>query len=195
MPVPTPHDTELYTLGSGIGYFGKWSGSTPPVFAALAGFTDVGNIVDLSLTPSTEVLEHFSTRSKAKSLDKEATLQKNMEMTIELDEISVENFRSFLMGTISATNSRRIQILQNSNQEYAFYFVSDNEEGENFKLFVPKMKLTPNGAASFIGDDWMTLAMTGKALADETNNPTEPFGHLEFQTTTSTTTTTTTTAP
>ena len=95
MPTPTPHDTELYTLGSGIMYVDAWSGSTPPAFPPT---TDVGNVVEFTLEPTQEVLEHYSTRSKTHKKDKIAVLRTGGTGTITLDEVGVLNFQKFDKG-------------------------------------------------------------------------------------------------
>jgi len=190
MPVLEAHDAQLYTLGSGILYIDAWSGATPPSFPPS---TDVGNCPDFSLEPTKEVLEHFSSRSGAKTLDKEATLRKGFTATITLDEFSVNNLKMFMMATLTTIKggAQRLDILQASDVEYAVYFLSDNEEGPDYKVFLPRCKLSPNGALGFISDDWNTMIMTAKGLADETNSPDYPLGYVEFVTTTTTTTTTT----
>lgn len=186
MAVPTGYDTDLYTLGRGVLWLGAWVGTTPPV---IGDYTDVGNAPDCSLEPTEEVLDHFSSRSGTRSKDKQTSLESGATVLFTIDSISVENFRLFLAGTTD-TRGITISINQNLSAEYGMRFISDNAEGQNYRLEIWKAKIRAAGAYGFIAEDWAALSFTAEVLSDSTNHTTSEFGDLTFVTTTTTTTTT-----
>ena len=186
MPNPTGYDTELYTLGRGILYLAEWSGSVAPV---IGDYEDVGNAPDLSLEPTEEVLDHFSSRSGKKNKDKQVTLESGATVLFTIDSVSVPNFQKFLSGTLHA-NGHKIHINMAASSEYGIRFISDNAEGQNYRLEIWKAKIRAAGAYGFIADEWGTLSYTAEVLDDSTNHTTSYFGDLTFVTTTTTSTTT-----
>lgn len=185
MPVPTGYDTELYTLGRGILYLAAWVGSTPP---SLGDFRDVGNAPDVSIEPTEEVLDHFSSRSGRRSKDKQVTLESGATVLFSIDTVDVPNFQLFLAGTLHA-NGHKIHINMAPNTEWAVRFISDNADGQNYRLEIWKCKIRAAGAYGFISDEFATMAYTAEVLDDSTNHATSTFGDLTFVTTTTTTTT------
>jgi len=183
---PTGYDTELYTLGRGILYLAAWSGSTPP---DLADYEDVGNAPDVSLEPTEEILDHFTSRTGKKTKDKQVTLLSGATFLFTIDSISVPNFKLFLSGTLHSSG-HKIHINMATAAEYGFRFISDNAEGQNYRLELWKTKVRAAGAYGFISDDFGALSYTAEVLSDIANHTTSYFGDLTFVTTTTTTTTT-----
>jgi len=186
MGVPTAHSTLLYTLGRGILTIGEWTGVTPP---AGGGYYDVGNCPSFSVEVTEEKLEHFSYRSGTRVKDKEVSLETGYTVSFQLDEVSVKNLKNFLKGVLSGENI--LYANQNLDQEFALKFVSDNPVGPDQKWEFWRCKLSPDGALSLIGDEWLTLSFTAEGLADSENHASSPHFTVTFATTTTTTTTTT----
>jgi len=188
MANPTGYDTELYTLGRGVLWMAPWVGSTPP---AIGDYEDVGNAPDISIEPTEEILDHFSSRSGRKNKDKQVTLESGATFLFTIDSISVPNFKLFLAGKLSTTQPNKIHINMASSLEYGLRFISDNAEGQNYRLELWKAKVRAAGAYGFITDDWGSLAYTAEVLSDSTvGHELTLFGDLTFITTTTTTTTT-----
>jgi len=180
---PSP---ENYMIGKGVLSIAKWNDGV------VGAYADVGNCPKFEYEPTEQSIEHFSSRKAVKRLDAETVILSGYNVNFALDEVSVENLRMFLKGTMSG--SRIIYANQNTNQYYALKFVADNPVGPNCNYEFWKVKITPNGAFSLIGDEFTVLNFNGKGIADDTNHSTSPFFTATFDTTTSTTTTTTTTA-
>jgi len=174
-------------IGKGILSIAKWEGGV------VGAYADVGNCPSFEYEPTEESKEHFSSRSAVKELDAETVVMSGYNVKFALDEISVENLRMFLKGTMSG--SRIIYANQNTNRYYALKFIADNPVGPNCNYEFWKVKVTPNGAFSLIGDEFTVLNFSGKGMADRANHASSPFFSATFDTTTSTTTTTTTTSP
>ena len=191
MPVSNNPSTTLYSLGKGIINIAEYNDND-----VLGEYVDVGNAPEFNLELSEEKLEHYSSRSGAKTKDEEVTLQVGYTVNFVLDEFSVANLVKYLRGTLVGT----YQITANTslNTKFAVKFTSDNAHGPNNIWVFHKCTLKPNGALNLISDEWNTMPFTGEGLDDTSNNPTSPYFTVEFQTTTTTTTssstTTTTTA-
>lgn len=180
MAIPTSPSTALYTLGKGILYIGDWSGETAPTYPS--AYVDVGNCPSFEVEVTEEKLDHFSSRSGTRVKDKSVILETGFTVTFGLDEISVKNLQIFLKATLSGTTVLYANTVL--EKEYALRFVSDNPSGPNEEWVFWRVKLSPNGAFSLIGEEWSTLSFTGEGLADTTGHPTSPYFTVTFSTTT-----------
>lgn len=181
----TSPSVDNYMIGKGILQIAKWNGGV------IGSFVDVGNCPKFEYEMTESAIEHFGSRKGLKEQDQETVIQSGYTVNFTLDEISVENLRMFLKGTLSGT--RVIYANQNVNQQYALKFIADNPVGPNCNYEFHKCKLTPNGPFSLISDEYTSMSFSGKGLADNAGHATSPFVTATFDTTTSTTTTTTTT--
>lgn len=179
-------NTELLTLGKGIVSIAEWSGGSP------GAYRDVGEAPAFNVELSVEPLPYHSGRSGTRRKVKEAVLETGYTINFDLSEIGTKNLEMFLMGTRDGT---KVHALTNAGvrREYAVKFVSDNPEGPNGTWEFWKAKVRPNGAATLIGEEWMTLPHVAEGLADAANHPESPFFDVDYATTTTTSTSTTTT--
>jgi len=82
--VPTPPSTTNYRVGG---------------HKVILGGIDLGNIPDISIRPQATILDHFTRRSGARILDKQAVTEKRLSFTIKLDEHAVEVYQKYFMAT------------------------------------------------------------------------------------------------
>ena len=178
MAVAAAHSTTLYTLGRGILSIGEWSGETPP-----GVYTDLGNAPSIEVEVTEETLDHYSSREGLKLKDKKVVLETGYTVTFDLDEVSMNNLKIFLKGTIDGN-----VIMANTalDQEYAIKFVSNNAAGPNETWEFWRCQISPGGAFSLIGDEWLTLSFSAEGLADTDNHATSPYFNVAFATTTTT---------
>lgn len=66
------------------------------------GFFDVGNCPEFTLTPSTEFLEHYSSRTGLRSLDAKIPIEQKMDITFKVQEFNEANGLMALQGTAAA---------------------------------------------------------------------------------------------
>ena len=182
---PENPSTELYTLGKGILQIAEWSGGSP------GAYSDVGNCPKFEAEISVEKLPHFSSRSGAKSKDKVATIERGYKVNFDLDEKSAKTVAMFLMG---AVDGNTIHALTQTDLEYAVKFKADNPVGPNDIWEFWKCNISPAGAVSLIGDEWLTMSYTGEGLSDTALHSSSPYFDVTGTTTTSTTTTSSTTS-
>lgn len=89
--------TRNYFLGRGVVQFSILDGNDCP-----GPFRDVGNSCSFNLNASTEVIEHFQCRNRVRSKDLELISEISYDISIELDEYSLENLG---ITTLSTANS------------------------------------------------------------------------------------------
>lgn len=177
--MPDPHSVLNYTIGKGILSIGEWNGATPP-----SSYEDMGNCSSIEMTPTVERLPHYSSRASFKTKDKNPVIQQEYSLTFVADEMAAKNLNRFLLGT--RTNNV-IAGLQNTDQEYAIKFVSNNPLGPNQTWEFWKATLAPNGALQLIGDEWMSMTFLAEGLADTANHASSPYFTVTYVTTTTTT--------
>lgn len=101
MPGPTTTGkpkTDDYNLGRGILYFAP----IDAVSGRPKDFRDLGNAPAFTITSDTETLQHFSSRSGLKTLDKEVTISRAMSAGFSLDEWNNNNLADLLSGALSS---------------------------------------------------------------------------------------------
>jgi hypothetical protein len=121
---------------------------------------DLGNCPKFSFTPEIETLEHFSSREGVKTRDKKVVISQKASLSLELDEITVENLELALLGdTTGATGSREVQIFANSQIDGQVKLVGSNSVGNTFTHRFKSVSVTPDAEVDFIGDDWAVLSL------------------------------------
>lgn len=90
MPISSPDN---YSILKGKLYFKK-VGETQ--------WTDLGNAPEFTYEPTVETLEHFSSRSGVRSLDKVAVTQVGANLSLTLDELTADNLKLALLGSSAA---------------------------------------------------------------------------------------------
>jgi len=179
----TAPNTDNYAVGKGKLYIATWTGSTP-------SYSEMGNCPSIEVEPTLEKLPHYSSQSGYKTKDKNPITQTDYNVNFDCDEITTANLSKFLMGTQSSeSNGPTILGLQASDTEYALQFVSDNPVGPDYIWTFHKCTITPNGAISLIGEEWMAMSYTAEGLADTANQASSPYFNVRAHTTTTTSTT------
>lgn len=72
------------------------------------GFFDVGNVPLIEFTPSTEFLEHFSSRSGLRSLDAKIPIEQKMDISFRLEEFNEKNGEMAFSGAAAAYTNASI---------------------------------------------------------------------------------------
>lgn len=179
----TPPNPLNYQIGKGVLSIAPWTGVASPAYV------DVGNAPSVSFELTEQSIEHFSSRVGLQEQDAETVIQTGYTLSFTLDEISIENMRMFLKATLSGKT-----ILQTNtavNGYYCIKFKAANPVGPNIDYEFWKVKLTPGGAFSLIGQEYTTMSFTGKGMSDRATHSTSPFFTATYGTTTTTTTSST----
>jgi hypothetical protein len=164
--MPTPPNTENYTLGKGRLSIAEFSGGAP------GAYYDAGNAPSVEVEPTTERLPHYSSRSGAKLKDKNPVISNDYSINITLDEMATENIQKFLLASLSGGI---INMFGNVEGEFALRFVEDNPAGPNRIWHFWRGTLAPNGPMQLIGDEWRQMSYRFEGLADSVNHPLHPY--------------------
>lgn len=83
-------------------------------------FRQVGNATAFTLNLETEKLEHQSSRSGVRAIDREIILQQKIGLTLTIDEVTnFENLANFLSGTATANNTNQASQATLTDEETA----------------------------------------------------------------------------
>ncbi len=166
---PTAHSTDLYTIGKGILKFDRFDANGLPT-----GLRDLGNAPNFTLTPTEEIIEHFSSREGIKTLDLEKSLSRKINGKFTLDEYDQDNLRLALFGV---TGSFSIKLLQAGVIEGQIDFTGTNEVGPKYHVEIWKAKLRPTSDVNFISEGWATIDFEFTVQKDE-GHPGEEYGRI-----------------
>lgn len=92
---------EDYNLGRGIVYFASLDSNDLPS----GGFRDLGNAAEFNVNVETEKLEHQSTRTGLKTIDKEVVVSQKIGLAVTFDELNFQNMALFFSGSSAAESN------------------------------------------------------------------------------------------
>jgi hypothetical protein len=165
------HDLGLLRLGKGIVKFDRFDKDGLPT-----GLRDVGNVPSMTLTPTEEVIEHYTAREAIKNLDAIIPLSRKIIAKFTLEEFDRENLRLALFGE---TGSYAIRGLTAGTIEGLLDFMATNAQGPKFHLQMWRARLKPTGDIGMIDDTALgKMEFEFTALNDVTNHPLSPYFDL-----------------
>jgi hypothetical protein len=95
MPFNSPlTSSQNYVFGRGVCYFAEFDADGNPM-----GERDLGNVPGLTLTVTSEVAEHFSSRSGIAKKDLTTVVSVAFNAAVAIEDFSAENFALFLGGS------------------------------------------------------------------------------------------------
>lgn len=118
------HKTTEYAIGRGILYLAtdRDANGRPK------GYSDRGNVAELTCNIDEETLEHISTRAGLAVQDAEVSLSKKLQGTFVLENFTLDNLALFLSGVLS-------QVVKSSTPVVGVANIKDIKLGEWFDLF------------------------------------------------------------
>lgn len=133
----------------------------------ILGGLDLGNVAGFGIDPSNvEVLQHFSSRTGARKVDRQVVVQKRMTFRATLDEHQADLYAKYFMG--AAKTSDRVLPLTNPLAETNCVITYLNESGTIWTYSHTKVTVRPAAAMDF-GDfsDWVGYEVEIESLQDE----------------------------
>jgi hypothetical protein len=163
-PIASPN-TDNYAVLKGNVYFTKTGGTR----------RHLGNCTQLAVTPEVEKLDHFSSMAGVKSKDKSVVIQKTLTLTLNLEEITLDNLQLALFGgdiaaadgeaTTDGGNDRGFDIFAVSEITGVLEVIGSNDIGPKYNARFPNVSFSPDGGIDLIGDDdWAALQVSAEAL-------------------------------
>ncbi len=86
--------TENYVFGRGVCYFAPFDANNRPM-----GERDLGNIPGMTLTVTSETVEHFSSRSGLRRKDLSVTISVAFNASVTIEDMSADNLALFVAGS------------------------------------------------------------------------------------------------
>lgn len=128
-----------------------------------SGYRDVGNVPTFEFTPTVETLDHFSSRTGVRSLDRSVVVQTEGQLRMVMEEWTFENLLIALLGdeTTDGSGNSAIDILANTSVTAAVRFTGANTVGPKWKITFPSVTFEPNAALGLITDEWGQIELQG----------------------------------
>ena len=120
-----------YNLGRGIIYFGSRNATT----GYATSFRDLGNATEFNISLTKEELEHFSSRSGLKVIDKKVVLSQAMTFNFTLDECNFDNMALFFSGTVASRNCPVIDYHTGQTGNGNLWMEATNHKGRWYDLY------------------------------------------------------------
>jgi hypothetical protein len=129
----------------------------------------LGNFEEASLTPEYTTLDHYISSNGSRVKDKSIVTEKNLTVTVSVDEISVKNLERFFMAVDD--DSTAAAVLENVAAEGSALLVFRSAYGNNFIYVIPRCALISNGDFAFSGEAWIKAGLKLNILALTGFNP------------------------
>lgn len=176
MPTPTAISPNPgnYQVGKGVVSFKKEGEAT---------YRDVGNVSALTITPNLTTLDHFSSRTGTKSKDLSVVLEKQLALSMTMDEVTPDNVALMTLGTVdeAAVGGPTVDIFTGTSVTGALRFVGANDVGAKVQLDLWNISFQPDGELSFISDEWNEMQITADVLlAPVGDTNAGKFGQIQF---------------
>jgi len=174
MAVPISPDVDNYFIGAGYLTFTPDGGSP----------RDLGNVVEVELTPSVDKKEHKTKRVGSAKTDVTRFTNQTVQIRLVLDELTGKNMQLMMMSddpNVNTDGSETIRIMKESVIAGSLAFTATNDVGNQIDILMPSVSFGPSGSFSPIvsGDDeFQTIEMTGDLLAVTYTDGTSDFGTM-----------------
>lgn len=177
MPLVASPSTTNYFIGAG---YLTWTptGGSP---------RDLGNVVEVEITPSVDKKEHKTKRIGSAKTDVTRYTNQAMQIRVVLDEITAENLQMMMMSDDPASNtdgSATIRLMKESVITGALAFTGTNDVGNQVDGAFPSVSFGPSGSFSPIvsgDDDFQSIEITGDLLAVVYTDSTSDFGTMTIR--------------
>lgn len=130
-------------------------------------FEALGNVPEFEFTPNVEKLDHFSSQTGVRTKDKSVVLEASGTLRIVMDELTANNLRLALLGTVSINTAgdEEIDILADVAIAARVKFVGTNDIGRKLTWNFDRVEFAPSSAINMISDEWLSFEVTGEVVA------------------------------
>lgn len=162
------HDLALLRLGKGIVKFDRFDDDGLPT-----GLRDLGNVPSMVLTPTEEVIEHYTSREGIKRLDDILPVSQKIIGKFTVEEFDRETIRIALFGK---TGSWAIHGMTARTIEGRIDFWPTNDQGPKYHFEGWKVRLRPTGDVGLIDDTTQgKMDFEFVCLNDADGHPDSPY--------------------
>lgn len=168
------HDLGLLRLGKGIVRFDRFDANGFPT-----ELRDLGNVPTMALTPTEEIIEHYTSREEVKRLDTILPVSQKIIGKFTLEEFDRENLRMALFGEVGGETPARAWAIRGMTSmmvEGYLDFWPTNEQGPKYHFQGWKVRLRPTGDIGLIDDTAQgKMDFEFTCLNDGDNHPDSPY--------------------
>lgn len=124
----------------------------------------LGNAPLVQVQPNLTKLPHFSSMGGIATKDREVTQRKEATVTINLDEITIENLGLALFGTpeVNSDDDMEFRIMAEPEQIGRLRLVGSNDVGDRFIVIIDRVSINPSDPIDFISEEFAVLALEGE---------------------------------
>jgi hypothetical protein len=158
---------------------GGTSDASEPTAAGLDGtvtwaavtLSDIGNVGKFEFQPEAKTLEHNSARGGVSTVDLVVDLQRRAKLSLEMDEITMENLEFALLGTMGGTSpNRKIALFNAPRSNVVFDLVGTNDIGHHFHVVFPSCRIYPPKSLGFIDENFIKMAVDADVFSISPDN-------------------------
>jgi hypothetical protein len=126
-------------------------------------FYHLGNVPSMSITPKTELLDHYTSMSGALARDAQAILRKSMDFKLALEEMTARNLALLMLGDVDFTNPDApiVDMFVENQIEGHLKFFASNTYGPRWYIDLPSVQINPSGALETISEKYASVEVTG----------------------------------
>lgn len=165
-------NTGNYRVGKGGCYFDAGSTSV---------YAHMGNAVSVEFQPNIEKLEHFSSMQGVKEKDASVVVSRSGTLKIVLEEWTPANMALALLGTVDegASGGPTVQVFDTDAVNGAFKFISNNDVGPRWNMFLHNVSFIPSEAINPLSDEWGQITIEADVLVSQTAPYVGQFGYAQ----------------
>lgn len=126
----------------------------------------MGNIPEMEFTPEIETLDHFSSMEGIRTKDLEVVLERGGTLRILMEEITANNMRLTLLGTLdeNAVDGPEVEIFSENSIAGEIRYTAKNDVGPRWNLHFYNVSFIPSSSFNPISDEWQQLEVEGNVL-------------------------------
>lgn len=118
----------------------------------------LGNCPEVELTPEFEILDHFSSQTGVKSIDKSVTVSQKLSLRIVMDEWTAHNVKLAMMANPTGSP---INVYSQAEREGEIIITGTNTVGNTHTWTFPSVSFQPTSSINLISEEWATMEITG----------------------------------
>lgn len=121
----------------------------------------LGNCTEIEMSPENESLDHQSSMSGLKFVDRTVSISRKLSIRLVMDEWSDHNVRLAVMGPETGA----INIYSEPEREGDLVITGTNAVGQKYTWTLASVSFIPSGSINLISEEWATMEITGTVNA------------------------------
>lgn len=141
----------------------------------------MGNCPKVTMTPTTETLEHFSSQEGIKVKDAKVLTSQSWELDLETDNVNAENIALAIFGSVApqvsgdpgfvtgaSTQLEKLLPNQDFDQIRSVIIIGTNAIGRRVAIKIYRASFNSGSAFEMVSEEFNKLSLKAECLLDET---------------------------